>query len=186
MGKRKRRGRAHQRNASPVTANDGSPPAGAQGDSGKLAQVGGRKPSYATIAVVATVIVVLVVLVVGQIRPSSGSLTASAQPARGKVLFEKNCVSCHGAEGRGQPGWKNQARAAPPLDSSAHAWHHDDAQLVAMILDKPAPDSLMPAWRGVLTREDTLDVLAYVKSLWTPYIRENCQGVKHTNCMTHQ
>ena len=55
-----------------------------------------------------------------------------------------------------------------------------------MILDKPAPDSLMPAWRGVLTREDTLDVVAYIKSLWTPFIRDNCQGAKHMSCMSHQ
>lgn len=186
MGKRKRRGGAHQKNAAPATATNESQLTGARGVSGKPAQAGAPKRGYTTIAVVAAVIGVLVVLVVGQIKPSSGSLTASAQPAQGKVLYEKNCVDCHGAEGRGVPGWQNQERGAPPLDSSAHAWHHDDASLLAMIMDKPAPDSLMPAWRGVLTREDTLDVLAYVKSLWTPYIRENCQGVKHTNCMTHQ
>ena len=55
-----------------------------------------------------------------------------------------------------------------------------------------APDSavntipVMPAWRGVLTREDALDVIAYIKTLWTPYIRENCQGAKHMSCMAHR
>jgi len=186
MGKRKRRGGTHQRNAAPAAAADGSRPAGVNGVSGKPAQAGAPKRSYTTIAIVAAVIGILVVLVVGQIKPSSGSLTVSAQPERGKVLYEKNCVACHGAEGRGVSGWQNQERGAPPLDSSAHAWHHDDASLLAMIMDKPAPDSLMPAWRGILTREDTLHILAYVKSLWTPFIRENCQGAKHMNCMTHQ
>jgi len=61
-----------------------------------------------------------------------------------------------------------------------------DALLLTMILDKPAPDSLMPAWRGVLSREDALHIVAYMKSLWTPHIRANCQGAKHMNCMSHQ
>lgn len=52
-----------------------------------------------------------------------------------------------------------------------------------MILDKPLPDSKMPAWRTVLSRDDALDLLAYIKSLWTPYIRDNCQGARHMGCM---
>ena len=139
-----------------------------------------------TIAIVALMTVVLAVLIVGQIKPSSGSLTASARPAHGKELYDKNCAACHGPNGRGLPGWQYQARSAPPLDSSAHAWHHEDDQLLSMILDKPAPDSVMPAWRGVLSREDALDILAYIKSLWSPYILANCQGAKHMNCMSHR
>jgi len=186
MGKRKRRRGTQQREAAPPTTADRSRPSGAQGVSSKSVQAGARKPGFRTIAVVASVIGVVVVLVVGQIKPSSGSLTASAQPAQGRLLYEKYCIACHGVEGRGAPDWKYQARAAPPLDSTAHAWHHDDAQLISMILDKPAPDSLMPAWRGVLSRDDTLNIVAYVKSLWTPYIRENCQGAKHMRCMAQQ
>ena len=72
---------------------------------------------------------------------------------------------------------------APALDDSGHAWHHEDAQLVSFILDKPIPDSPMPAWRGVLSRDDALDLVAYIKSLWSPYIRANCQGAKHMACM---
>ena len=75
---------------------------------------------------------------------------------------------------------------APALDDSGHAWHHEDAQLVSFILDKPIPDSPMPAWRGVLSRDDALDLVAYIKSLWSPYIRANCQGAKHMACMAQR
>jgi len=187
MGKRKRRARATNQDSAADAGSEHrqrrvetTPPGGAQPGSGRW------RSHLKTIAVVVVVAAVLVSLVVGQIKPSSGSLTASAQPAQGKELYDKNCAACHGPGGRGLPGWQYQPRAAPPLDSSAHAWHHEDAQLLAMILDKPAPDSVMPAWRGVLTRENALDVIAYIKSLWTPYIRENCQGAKHMSCMSHR
>jgi len=113
---------------------------------------------------------------------SSGSLTASAKPAHGEALYKTYCASCHGPSGQGEFNWMNKDRGAPPLDSSAHAWHHEDAQLVSMILDKPAPDSRMPPWRGILTRDDAIDIVAYIKTLWTPFIVANCQGAKHMQC----
>jgi mono/diheme cytochrome c family protein len=114
---------------------------------------------------------------------SSGGLTASARPGHGKELYRQYCVACHGVNGVGEFAWMNRERSAPALDSSGHAWHHEDAQLLSMILDKPVPDSKMPAWRGVLSREDALDLIAYIKTLWDPYIVANCQGAKHMQCM---
>ena len=113
---------------------------------------------------------------------SSGGLTASAKPQHGKVLYKQYCASCHGSVGQGELDWKYKEHGAPPLDSSAHAWHHEDAQLVSMILDKPRPDSPMPPWRGILSRDDVIDLVAYIKTLWTPFIRDNCQGAKHMQC----
>lgn len=187
MGKRKRRAQTRHKSKTPDSGADRSRPSVVDSAFHAKPRSGGRWRSHLkTTAIVAVVAMALAVLIVGQIKPSSGSLTASAQPAHGKELYNKYCVACHGAAGRGVPGWQYQARGAPPLDSSAHAWHHEDDQLLAMILDKPAPDSVMPAWRGVLTREDALDILAYIKSLWSPYILANCQGAKHMNCMSHR
>ena len=187
MSKRKRRARARNQDAALPAAVDRSRSTHA-GDTPARADAAGTRwrRNLTTLAVIAVVVAAFAGLMVGQIKPSSGSLTASAEPARGKQLYDQYCVACHGVEGRGQPGWQLQPRGAPPLDSSAHAWHHEDAQLLTMILDKPAPDSLMPAWRGVLSRDDALHIVAYMKSLWTPHIRANCQGAKHMNCMSHQ
>jgi len=117
---------------------------------------------------------------------ASESLTASARPEHGKALYRQYCASCHGATGHGEFNWMNRERGAPALDSSGHAWHHEDEQLVSSILDKPVPDSRMPAWRGVLSRDDAIDLVAYIKTLWTPYIRANCQGAKHMQCMSQR
>lgn len=135
--------------------------------------------------VVAGIVAITVgVGVFGWSRYSVGGLIASAQPAHGKVLYAQYCASCHGATGHGEFDWQNRERSAPALDSSGHAWHHEDAQLMSMILDKPLPDSRMPPWRNVLSRSDAADLIAYMKTLWTPYIRENCQGAKHMDCMS--
>jgi len=135
------------------------------------------------LAVVASAAVVgLVIVLFSWPGASQGGLTASADAAHGKALYAKYCASCHGPNGVGEFNWMNRDRAAPPLDSSAHAWHHEDAQLVSFILDKPVPDSRMPAWRGILSRDDAIDLVAYIKTLWTPFIRDNCQGAKHMQC----
>ncbi len=130
----------------------------------------------------AVTIVGLVVALFSWPGASSGGLTASAKPEHGKALYQKYCVSCHGPNGQGEFNWMNRDRGAPPLDSSAHAWHHEDAQLVSFILDKPAPDSRMPPWRGILSRDDAIDIVAYIKTLWSPFIVANCQGAKHMQC----
>lgn len=142
------------------------------------ARTSARKPLM--LAAAATLCVGFVIAL---ISTSAISSVNPGSPEHGKVLYKQYCSSCHGSSGQGEFNWMNRDRAAPPLDSTGHAWHHEDAQLVDMILNKPAPDSIMPAWSGVLTRNDAIDLVAYIKTLWTPYIRENCQGAKHMSCM---
>lgn len=98
---------------------------------------------------------------------------AAAQAARGLVVYERHCMECHGAQGRGQSGdWRVRDAQGhyppPPLDDSAHAWHHPTAALLEAIRDgSPAGEGNMPAWRGRLSEQDMRDVVAYIKSLWS-------------------
>ncbi|MDO9224844.1 MAG: cytochrome c [Pseudomonadota bacterium] len=92
------------------------------------------------------------------------------QMARGKDVYERHCQSCHGAEGKGQAGdWR--ARGAdgkyppPPLDDSAHAWHHPTAVLHRVI--KHGGPGGMPAWKDSLSDAGIDDVIVYIKSLWS-------------------
>ena len=95
------------------------------------------------------------------------------QVARGSAVYEKNCMECHGANGKGQPGdWRvRDAKGMyppPPLDDSAHAWHHPTAVLMEAIRDgSPGGQGNMPAWKGRLTEQEMQDVVAYIKSLWS-------------------
>ena len=50
------------------------------------------------------------------------------------ALYQNNCASCHGENLQGQIGWQNALdedghRLAPPLNGSAHTWHHSPEYL---------------------------------------------------------
>jgi mono/diheme cytochrome c family protein len=96
-----------------------------------------------------------------------------AQIAHGRVVFDRHCAQCHGAAGRGQPGdWRvrdaDGRYPPPPLDDSAHAWHHPTAALLeAVRKGSPPGEGNMPAWQRRLTEQEIQDVVVYIKSLWS-------------------
>ena len=53
--------------------------------------------------------------------------------ARGKIIYESYCMSCHQVNLSGAENWKgvdkDGHRKAPPLNGTGHTWHHDDASL---------------------------------------------------------
>lgn len=107
-----------------------------------------------------------------------------ARVGRGKQVYEADCAGCHGRNGVGENPANPQAvddkgrYLAPPLDGSAHAWHHADQELVDFISDGSPSNPRMRAWKAVLTPDQIRDVVEYMKSLWGP--RElNCQGPRH-------
>lgn len=95
------------------------------------------------------------------------------QIARGQAVYTQHCMTCHGVEGKGPPGdWRIRDADGrfppPPLDDSAHAWHHPTADLLEMIRDgSPGGQGNMPAWKGKLSEQAMQDVVAYIKSLWS-------------------
>ena len=95
------------------------------------------------------------------------------QIARGKQVYTQHCIECHGETGRGQPGdWRIRDADGhfppPPLDDSAHAWHHPTAVLLEIIRDgSPQGEGKMPPWKGRLSEQEMQDVVVYIKSLWS-------------------
>ncbi|HJT51403.1 MAG TPA: cytochrome c [Nitrosospira sp.] len=86
---------------------------------------------------------------------------------RGEEVYRKNCANCHGPNGEATPGWRTPGPDGryppPPLDGSAHAWHHSTETLEKMIREG-GPG--MPAWAGKLTDQQIDDVIVWIKSLW--------------------
>jgi mono/diheme cytochrome c family protein len=103
---------------------------------------------------------------------------------QGKAVYTNQCAACHGDAMQGQPNWRERMPdgklPAPPHDKSGHTWHHPDAMLVDMVKNglvpgKTAPRgyvSDMPAYGHVLTDEEIVGVLAYIKSSWPPKVLE--------------
>ena len=95
--------------------------------------------------------------------------------AKGKIIYENNCVSCHQVNAIGAENWKNLDedghRKAPPLNGTGHTWHHDDATLHNII--KYGLAKLVKNYEGkMLGYEDNLkdkdidSVLSYIKNFW--------------------
>lgn len=107
-----------------------------------------------------------------------------ARVARGEKIYAAKCIGCHGPRGVGEnprDPYATDAQGrylAPPLDGSAHAWHHTDEDLVDFIAQGSPRNPRMKAWEGELTREEIRDVVEYIKSLWGPKERA-CQGPRH-------
>ena len=117
----------------------------------------------------------------------TGKMSDPETVALGKKLYEQYCRVCHQKDGVGEPSIPWSIRkpgyiTAMPLNETSHAWHHSDEQLVQTILDGLRRTNRMPAWRNVISEKEASDIVAYIKSLWSPKILA-CQGSKHMNCM---
>ena len=131
-----------------------------------------RRPSNTLIlaGILGVLFILLVVGVIWQARNGGDIATDIAPPevlAQGELVFEENCVACHGENGKGYIG--------PALNGSAHAWHHPDSLLVSFIRDGIA-GTQMPAQRDNLTDEEIDAVISYMKSWWTPQQRQKQQN----------
>lgn len=88
----------------------------------------------------------------------------------GASLYQASCATCHGDGGE---GFAERGIPAPPLDGSAHSWHHPDPQIIGLIRDG---GSQMPAVGPDWSDSEVEAVLAYVKSWWAPWQRERQPG----------
>lgn len=104
-----------------------------------------------------------------------------AAVARGEEIYTAQCAACHGAALEGQPDWRSPAAngrlPAPPHDETGHTWHHPDPQLFLITKYGTAAlvggnyESDMPGFEDVLSDQEILEVLAYIKSTWPENIR---------------
>jgi mono/diheme cytochrome c family protein len=102
--------------------------------------------------------------------------------ARGRAVYDDHCAVCHGANLEGQPDWRRPDSQgylpAPPHDETGHTWHHPDALLFEITRHGTEAvvgggyRSNMPGFGEVLSDDEILVVLAYIKSTWPPRIIE--------------
>lgn len=112
------------------------------------------------------------------LQPDNATIVAT-----GSTVYREHCAACHGENLEGQPNWQVRGSdgmmPAPPHDPSGHTWHHPDRDLIqltkigiARMIGDPSYRSAMPAYEGVLTDEEIIAALSFIKSTWPEAIRE--------------
>ena len=94
---------------------------------------------------------------------------------RGSQLYATNCQVCHGDR-----NGVGKIPNAPIHGNDGHTWMHSDRNLIDIVMNGagemgemmrvgvPEDAPRMPAWRDKLSEEDVRDILAYIKTFWSP------------------
>jgi mono/diheme cytochrome c family protein len=99
--------------------------------------------------------------------PVMSSLYAQDYPsdiARGKAVYTRHCLDCHGAGGRGDGPAAAALRVVPANFHRFQSFLKSDEELLRTI-EHGVVFSPMHSWRGQLTDGEMQDVLAYVRLL---------------------
>jgi mono/diheme cytochrome c family protein len=100
--------------------------------------------------------------------------------AHGKLIFDEFCSVCHGAKLEGELASGARVpegqKPAPPLNGSAHSYHHADGELFGVVKHGPESSDAsgwprMPVFDRVLPNDDIWAVIAYIKSVWPKHIQ---------------
>ncbi len=95
---------------------------------------------------------------------STANAVISGTPEVGKVIFAERCASCHGPEGRGDGPMAPLLSPRPASLISASTSVKSDQELLDVIANGK-PRTAMPAWKDLLTKQQRMDVVAYLRML---------------------
>ena len=110
------------------------------------------------------------------------NITDSSIIESGKQIYAKNCASCHGINLEGQKNWMSRLpdglMPAPPHDETGHTWHHSD-RFLFMVTKYGIEEFIgekylnnMPVYKDILSDEEIIAVLSYIKSTWPSKIKK--------------
>ncbi len=96
---------------------------------------------------------------------------SAQQVVQGEKVFAQYCAACHGANAEATANWKqtdaNSHYPPPPLNGTAHAWHHSIEVLREQIMQGGAAfGGVMPAFENILSAEEIDQTIAFFQSKW--------------------
>lgn len=113
----------------------------------------------------------------------SGRWYTQQQVESGQALYQAHCAACHGNEAEGlADDWRrrddNGNYPPPPLNGTAHAWHHSLTVLERTIMDGGlALGGVMPGYSGVLSSLEARSTVAYFQSFWSDDIYQTWEEI---------
>jgi len=107
----------------------------------------------------------------GADEPVQGRWYSARQVAEGSDLFVANCASCHGSRAEGTADWKRRDAEGrlppPPLNGTAHAWHHPIEVLEKTIVAGGAQwGGTMPPFGERFDELQRRALIAFIQSHW--------------------
>jgi len=94
----------------------------------------------------------------GHAASKAGSSGGSAE--KGKVVYKRHCAGCHGPQG-GADGYRILGNQPADLTTRSTRQKSDAELLTTIHEGKPN----MPVWKNLLSEQQIVDVLAYVRTL---------------------
>ena len=109
------------------------------------------------------------------------ALTERLGELKSELEKAQYCATCHGESAQGTGDWRKtdaNGHYPPPLNGTAHTWHHSTEVLTRTIANGGVPlGGVMPAFEGILDEEQALTVIAYFQSTWPDDIYERWQTI---------
>jgi len=95
-----------------------------------------------------------------------------AQVETGAPLYQAYCAACHAADGSATTEWRTPGPDGnyppPPLNGTAHTWHHPLDVLDSTIESGGAQfGGVMPGFGAALDADERLAIIAWIQDLWT-------------------
>ena len=97
------------------------------------------------------------------VNPYEGDPQAVAE---GQAIYQQNCVSCHGTDGKGDGPAASTLNPKPADLGLVHS-SLSDGYLAWRITEGGMMEpfrSVMPAWKGILNEEKTWKLIAYLRT----------------------
>jgi mono/diheme cytochrome c family protein len=101
----------------------------------------------------------------------AGRWYTESQVEAGRVLYGEHCSVCHGADGSGTVDWRTPGPDGhyppPPLNGTAHTWHHPLEQLDHSIANGGVEfGGVMPGFAAFLDADQRMAIIARVQTWW--------------------
>lgn len=112
----------------------------------------------------------------------NGRWYTAEQVDLGRSLFSAHCADCHGDSAKGTSDWRkadeNGNYPPPPLNGTAHTWHHPMGVLEQTIAAGGVPfGGAMPGFSEVLNKKEARAIIAYFQNTWPDEIYARWQEI---------
>lgn len=103
-------------------------------------------------------------LALGLLMWGTPAIADSADASKGKTVYEKHCLVCHGPEGKGD-GPAGRMLKPPAADFTSAASKKKSKADFMQIVETGKPGTAMGPWKSQLSQPELNDLIEYVMTL---------------------